>query len=59
MTKNNQEFQNFLRDEVNLNPSRLARLNTSVGDVTGYLKENRKTTRYQNMQRQGPTHWTP
>ena len=29
MSKNNKEFQEFLRDEVNINPSRLDRLHTS------------------------------
>ena len=51
MTKNNQEFANFLRDEVNLNQSRLDRLETSVGAVNDYLKDN--LTGYQNMERQG------
>ena len=51
MTKNNQEFQAFLRDEVNLNQSRLDRLETSVGAVNSYLKEH--LTGYQKMERQG------
>ena len=51
MTKNNQDFKDFLRDEVNLNQSRLDRLNKSVGAVDGYLKDN--LTGYQKMERQG------
>ena len=41
----------FLRDEVNLNQSRLARLETSVGAVNDYLKGN--LSGYQKMERQG------
>ena len=41
----------FLRDEVNLNQSRLDRLETAVGAVNDYLKGN--LTGYQNMERQG------
>ena len=41
----------FLRDEVNLNQSRLDRLETSVGAVNDYLKGN--LTGYQKMERQG------
>ena len=51
MAKNNQEFAKFLRDEVNLNQSRLDRLETSVGAVNDYLKGN--LTGYQKMERQG------
>ena len=51
MAKNNQEFAEFLRDEVNLNQSRLDRLETSVGAVNDYLKSN--LTGYQKMERQG------
>ncbi len=51
MAKNNQEFAQFLRDEVDLNKSRLDRLDTGVGGVTGYLKDN--LTGYQTMERQG------
>ena len=51
MAKNNQEFAEFLRDEVNLNQSRLDRLETSVGAVNDYLKGN--LTCYQKMERQG------
>ena len=41
----------FLRDEVNLNQSRLDRLETSVGAVNGHLKGN--LSGYQKMERQG------
>ena len=41
----------FLRDEVNLNQSRLDRLETAVGGVNGYLKDN--LTGYQKMEKQG------
>ena len=51
MTKNNQEFKDFLRDEVNLNQSRLDRLNKGVRAVGGYLKDH--LTGYQKMERQG------
>ena len=51
MTKNNQDFQDFLRDEVNLNQGRLDRLETSVGAINSYLKEH--LTGYQTMERQG------
>ena len=51
MAKNNQEFTEFLRDEVNLNPGRLDRLETAVGAVNDYLKKN--LTGYQKMERQG------
>ena len=51
MTKNNQQFQDFLRDEVNINQSRLDRLQTSVGAVDSYLKEH--LSGYQKMERQG------
>ena len=51
MTKNNQESADFLRDEVNLNQSRLDRLETSVSAVNDYLKNN--LTGYQKMERQG------
>ncbi len=51
MTKNNRDFQDFLRDEVNLNPTRLDRLNTSVSAVNSYLRDN--LTGYQKMERQG------
>ena len=51
MAKNNQEFAEFLRDEVNLNQSRLDRLETSVGAVNDYLKGN--LSGYQKMERQG------
>ena len=51
MSKNNQQFQDFLRDEVNLNQSRLDRLNTSVRAVDSHLKNN--LTGYQKMEPQG------
>ena len=51
MAKNNQEFADFLRDEVNLNQDRLDRLETAVGAVNDYLKKN--MTGYQKMERQG------
>ena len=51
MSKNNKEFQEFLRDEVNINPSRLDRLHTSVGAVSDYLKDNMKG--YQKSEPQG------
>ena len=51
MAKNNKDFQDFLRDEVNLNQSRLDRLNTSVRAVDAYLKDH--LTGYQKMERQG------
>ena len=51
MAKNNQTFADFLRDEVNLNQSRLDRLETAVGAVNDYLKEN--LTGYQKMEKQG------
>ena len=51
MTTNSKEFQNFLRDKVDLNPSRLDRLNTSVQAVDSYLKDH--LAGYQKMERQG------
>lgn len=51
MAKNNREFDDYLRDDVNLNPSRLERLETAVGGVNNYLKAN--LTGYQTMERQG------
>ncbi len=51
MAKNVKQFREFLRDEVNLNPRRLERLNTSVGAVDRYLKEH--LPGYQKMERQG------
>ena len=51
MTKNNQDFKDFLRDEVNLNQSRLDRLNKGVRAVDNYLKDH--LTGYQKMERQG------
>ena len=51
MTKNNQQFQDLLRDEVNLNQRRLGRLETSVAAVSSYLKDH--LTGYQKVERQG------
>lgn len=51
MTKNTQEFADFLRDEVDLNPRRFERLETAVGGVNGYLKDNLHG--YQTMEKQG------
>ena len=51
MTKNNQEFADFLRDDVNLNQGRLDRLETAVGAVNDHLKKN--LTGYQKMEKQG------
>jgi len=51
LTKNIQQFAEFLRDEVNLNQSRLDRLETSVGAVNDYLKDN--LPGYQTMDKQG------
>ena len=51
MTKNNQQFQDFLRDNVNMNQSPLDRLQTSVGAVDRHLKEH--LSGYQKMEPQG------
>ncbi len=51
MANNNQQFAEFLRDEVNLNKGRLDRLETAVGGVSGYLRGN--LVGYQTMERQG------
>ena len=51
MTKNNQEFLEFLRDEVNLNQTRLDKLETAVGAVGTYLKDH--LPGYQKMEPQG------
>ena len=51
MAKNVEQLRELLRDEVNLNPGRLERLNTSVGAVDRYLKEHLRG--YQKMERQG------
>ena len=51
MAKNIQQFAEFLRNEVNLNQSRLDRLETSVGAVNDYLKDN--LPGYQTMDKQG------
>ena len=51
MAENNQQFAEFLRDEVNLNQRRLDRLETAVGAVDDYLKNN--LPGYQRMEKQG------
>ena len=51
MTKNNQEFQEFLRDHVNLNQGRLDTLESGVRGVNGHLKDHLEG--YQKMERQG------
>ena len=51
MTKNNRQFREFLRDEVNLNQDRLHRLQISVRDVNRHMKSH--LTGYQNIDRQG------
>ncbi len=48
MTENSKQFQEFLRDEVNINQSRLDRLHTAVRAVSGYLEEN--LAGYQKME---------
>ena len=47
----------FLRDEVNLNQSRLARLETSVGAVNDYLKGNLSDIR--RWKGRVPMPWVP
>ena len=51
MSKNNQQFNEFLRDEVNLNETRLERLESGVRGVTGQLKDH--LPGYQGTERQG------
>ena len=51
MAENNRQFQDFLRNQVNLNQRRLDRLNTSVRAVNSYLKDH--LAGYQKMERQG------
>lgn len=51
MTKNNRQFREFLRYEVNLNQDRLHRLQVSVRDVNNHLKGN--LPGYQRIDRQG------
>ena len=51
MPKNNREFQEFLRDHVNLNQSRLDRLTTAVRAVSDYLRDH--LVGFQGMERQG------
>ena len=51
MAKNNRQFREFLRYEVNLNQDRLHRLQVSVRDVNRHLRVN--LTGYQRIDRQG------
>ena len=51
MTKNNKQFQEFLRDEVNINDSRLERLHRGVRSVRSHLKDN--LPGYQKTEPQG------
>ena len=51
MTKNNRQFREFLRDEVNLTQRRLHRLHLSVRDVNRHLKADLHV--YQSIDRQG------
>ena len=49
--KLNRRFREFLRDEVNLNPDILRRLQTSVRDVNRHLRD--RLPGYQRIDRQG------
>lgn len=51
MTKDSQEFHDFLRDHVNLNQSRFIRLKSGVRGVTDCLKSNLEE--FQTTERQG------
>ena len=51
MANNSQQFNEFLRDEVNLNQSRLDRLKSGVRGVNDHLKDH--LTDYQTMEPQG------
>ena len=51
MSKNNQQFNELLRDEVNLNERRLERLQAGVRGVNGQLKDH--LTGYQRIEPQG------
>ena len=51
MAKNNRQFRQFLRQEVNLNQDRLHRLQVGVRDVNRQLKDN--LPGYQRIDRQG------
>ena len=51
MTKNSRQFQEFLRDEVNINDSRLDRLHRGVRAVRSHLKDN--LPGYQKTEPQG------
>ena len=49
--KHDQYFNDFLANEVNLNPTRLDRLNTSVKAVSEFLSKNLES--YRKVKRQG------
>ena len=51
MAKRTEDFNNFISDHVNINQSRLDRLNTSVAAVSEYLSQN--LDRYVKVERQG------
>ena len=51
MAKNNRQFREFLRNDVNLNQDRLRRLQVSIRDVNRYLGNH--LSGYQNIDRQG------
>ena len=51
MAKNNRQFREFLRNEVNLNQVRLQRLQTGVRDVDRHLRKH--LAGYQRIDRQG------
>ena len=51
MTKNNTEFGEFLRDEVNLNKNRIKRLESGIRGVTDCLENH--LTGFQTTERQG------
>ena len=51
LTKNSQEFQQFLSDHVNLNQSRLDKLESGIRGVDGHLKGH--LPGYQKMEPQG------
>ena len=51
LTKNNPEFQQFLSDHVNLNQSRLDKLESGIRGVNGHLKSH--LPGYQKMEPQG------
>ena len=51
MTKNNRQFREFLRYDVNLNQNRLHRLQISVRAVNRHLRS--RLTGYQRIDAQG------